>query len=357
MQDAQKRIISDIHSQEGQKLDLRGLTKDELEQLVADMGERPFRAKQINAWRHRPIASYDEMTNLPLSLRDRLQQKAELYQVSVAEKYVSKKDGTVKYLLRLYDGECVECVVMRYHHGLSVCISTQVGCAMGCRFCASTIGGKKRDLLAGEILSEVIFAQQDMGERISNIVLMGIGEPLDNFENVRRFLINVNDSEGLGIGYRHISLSTCGLVSGIDRLAELNLPITLSISLHAPDDETRSKIMPVNRKYDIDALIQACRRYQAVTGRRISFEYAMIAGLNDSGGHAGALAVLLRGLLSHVNLIPVNPIAERNFCKSNAAAIQKFVQILEAKGIPVTIRRELGSDISASCGQLRKKHL
>lgn len=337
--------------------DLRSFTLPELTELLTGQGEAKFRAKQVFAWLQKPVRSFEEMTNLPLSLREKLGQLGCIRSVRIAERYISKKDGTVKYLLELDDGECVESVVMRYHHGLTICISSQVGCAMGCNFCASTIGGKKRNLTAGEILGEVIFVQQDIGERIGNIVMMGIGEPLDNLDQVSAFLENVNRAEGLGIGYRHISLSTCGLVDGIDALAKQKLPITLSISLHAVDDEMRSSMMPVNRKYPLSELLAACRRYQASTGRRISFEYAMIDGVNDTPACAEKLARLLEGLQCHVNLIPVNPVRERNYRKSKPETIQAFIEILQRKHIPATVRRELGSDISASCGQLRQKRL
>lgn len=337
--------------------DLRSFTYEELEAFLRKHGEARFRAGQVFGWLHKGVQSFDEMTNLSKPLREKLARVSTLSRAHIAEKFVSKLDGTVKYLIGFEDGECVETVVMRYHHGVTVCISSQVGCAMGCGFCASTIGGKKRDLLAGEILLQVLLAQDDIGERISNIVMMGIGEPLDNFENVRRFLINVNDSRGLNIGYRHISLSTCGLVDGIDKLAEMDIPITLSISLHAPNDAVRSRTMPVNRRYPIGELIAACKRYQAVTTRRISFEYAMIDGVNDSAADAAELAQLLKGMLCHVNLIPVNNVAERNFTKSSRAAIEKFIQVLEKAGITATVRRSLGADISASCGQLRQKRL
>ena len=339
------------------KPDLRSFTYEELEAFLLELGEKRFRAGQVFAWLSKGAQSFDEMTNLSKPLREKLAQTSMLSRAHIAEKYVSKIDGTVKYLIEFDDGECVETVVMRYHHGVTVCISSQVGCAMGCGFCASTIGGKKRDLLAGEILLQVILAQDDIGERISNIVMMGIGEPLDNFENVRRFLINVNDARGLNIGYRHISLSTCGLVDGIDRLAQMDIPITLSISLHAPNDEIRSRTMPVNRRYPIRELLAACRRYQAVTTRRISFEYAMIDGVNDSAADAAELARLLKGILCHVNLIPVNTVAERSYRRSSTAALKRFISVLEEAGIPATVRRTLGADISASCGQLRKKRL
>ena len=276
-------------------------------------------------------------------------------ELEIQEKYVSKIDGTTKYLFRLEDGNCIESVVMYYKHGISICISSQVGCRMGCGFCASTIGGLYRSLTPGEILNQVIFAGKDIGERISNIVMMGIGEPLDNFDNVVKFLHNVNHPDGVGIGYRHISLSTCGLADKIYRLAEEKLPITLSVSLHAPNDEIRSSIMPVNRAFSIAELMKACRSYIEATTRRISFEYSLISGVNDTPECARELARLLRGMLCHVNLIPVKPVAERGFKKGTRAEIDAFLNTLLSLGINATVRRELGSDISASCGQLRKR--
>ncbi len=341
-----------------EKVDLRSLTYEELEAFIVQAGEKKFRTQQVFSWLHEKcVSSMDEMTNLSKAFRETLQGISYISSVGILEKYVSKKDGTVKYLMRLADGECIETVVMEYHHGTTICISSQVGCRMGCRFCASTLGGKKRDLLAGEILGQIYAAQKDLQKRISNIVMMGIGEPLDNFENVRKFLLLVNDERGLNIGYRHISLSTCGLVAGIAKLAEMDIPITLSISLHAPNDAIRTSMMPVNKMHNIDELLKACRDYQRVTGRRISFEYAMCDGVNDSAENAQELARRLSGMLCHVNLIPVNNVKERNYRKSKKENIEKFIEILGKSGITATVRRELGSDISASCGQLRQKTL
>lgn len=337
------------------KTDLLGLTYNELEEKILELGEKKFRARQIyDAVFSKGIKEISEITNLSLALRDKLSEKFYITNLSIEKKLVSKLDGTVKYLFALPDGECIESVVMKYNHGYTICISSQVGCAMGCRFCASTIGGKVRNLGAGEILAQVMCAQADMGIRISNIVMMGIGEPLDNFENVKRFLINVNDSRGLNIGYRHISLSTCGVVPKIAELAEMNIPITLSVSLHAVTNEKRSEIMPVNRKYPIEQLLEAIKKYQSVTGRRISFEYAMIKGKNDSKTDAEELALLLGGIMCHVNLIPVNSVSERGYEKPSTDTINKFIKVLESKKITATVRRELGSDINASCGQLRR---
>ena len=335
--------------------DIKSMTRAELAQELSGLGEPAFRAKQVFSWLHRG-ARFEEMTNLPKALRERLASEYELHLPEVARKQVSAKDGTVKYLWRLRDGHCVESVLMRYHHGNTVCISSEVGCAMGCAFCASTRGGLVRRLLPSEMLDQVLFTQLDSGLPVSNIVLMGIGEPLDNYDNVRRFLTLVNDPEGMNIGMRHISLSTCGLVEGIDRLAEENLQLTLSVSLHAPDDVLRSRLMPVNRRYDIETLLAACRRYFDKTGRRISFEYAMIDGQNDTPEMAALLIRRLRGLPAHVNLIPLNRIEESPLQPSTRQAVLAFQQALEAAGVTATVRRTLGSDIDASCGQLRKKY-
>ena len=338
-------------------IDLKDFEYDELTEYLLSIGEKKFRAEQIFSWLHRGAESYEEMTNLSKATREKLEKETYVSTLKIREKYVSQLDGTVKYLFELPDGNCIESVVMRYHHGLTICISSQVGCRMGCRFCASTIGGLYRSLTAGEILNQVIFAQKDIGERISNIVIMGIGEPLDNFDNIIKFLHNVNHEKGLNIGYRHITLSTCGVVPKIYDLAEENLPITLTISLHAPNNEIRDTIMPVNHKYKIDELIKACKYYYEKTGRRISFEYSLIHGVNDSTENAADLANLIKGMGAHVNLIPVNKVEERDFEKGSKAEINAFREKLEKMGINATIRRELGSDISASCGQLRKKVL
>lgn len=338
-------------------IDLRSLEFGELEELLKGMGEPKFRAKQIFSWLSMGVCEFDEMTNISKKTREKLMEKSYISKLTIREKYISKIDGTVKYLFTLDDGNCIETVVMRYKHGLSVCISSQVGCRMGCGFCASTIGGLYRSLTSGEILNQVIFAQKDIGERISNIVMMGIGEPLDNYDNVIRFLHNVNHPDGLNIGYRHISLSTCGLVDKINRLADEMLPITLSISLHAPNNEIRDKIMPVNKKYRVEELIKACKAYINKTGRRISFEYSLISGVNDSEENAYELYKLLKGMLCHINLIPVNHVEERDFHKGDEDSIKRFLNKLLSLGMNATVRRELGSDISASCGQLRKKVL
>lgn len=335
--------------------DLKSMTPAELTAWCKDQGQPAFRGKQIFQWFSRGISSVEEMTDLPKALRTKIDQEGGVSPLTVERKQVSKLDGTIKYLWRLSDGNCIETVLMRYHHGNSVCISSQVGCAMGCAFCASTVGGRVRNLTAGEILDQVIFTQKDSGLPISNIVLMGIGEPLDNYDHVRKFLTLVNHPDGMNIGMRHISLSTCGLIKGIDRLAEEGLQLTLSVSLHAPDDETRSSLMPVNRATGVDALFAACRRYFEKTGRRISYEYAMIDGVNDTPRQAALLADRLEGTVAHVNLIPLNHVEESSLQPSSRVAA--FQRKLEKRGVTATVRRRLGSDIDASCGQLRRKAL
>ena len=334
-------------------IDLKSLTQEELTQALKEMGEPAFRGKQVFTWLYRGVTSFDEMSNLPKALREKLKEQCILTVPTVARKQVSKLDGTIKYLWELADGNCIETVLMQYHHGNTVCISSQVGCRMGCAFCASTIAGKVRDLTPGEMLDQVIFVQKDSGLPVSNIVLMGIGEPMDNLDNVLRFLELVNHPEGQNIGMRHISLSTCGVVPGIERLAEGDLQLTLSVSLHAPDSETRSKIMPVNRAWDVEELFRACHRYFQKTGRRISFEYAMIDGVNDHDWQADLIAEKLRGMPGHVNLIPLNDVAESPLKPSKRVAA--FQKRLESHGLTATVRRSLGGDIDASCGQLRRK--
>ena len=329
------------------------MTLEELTQWFKDQGEPAFRAKQVFRWLYRGVTSFDEMSDLSKGLRQKLKDTCILSVPKVARKQVSQIDGTIKYLWELGDGNCIETVFMRYKHGNTVCISCQVGCRMGCAFCASTLAGKVRDLTPGEMVDQVLFTQLDSGEPISNIVLMGIGEPLDNFDTVIRFLTLINHPDGMNIGMRHISLSTCGLVEKIDKLAEYGLQLTLSVSLHAPDDETRSKIMPVNRYVGVDRLMDTCRRYFQTTGRRISYEYAMIDGVNDSDWQADRLAHLLKGTGGHVNLIPLNNVEESPLKPSRRVAA--FQKRLESHGVTVTVRRRLGSDIDASCGQLRRK--
>ncbi len=338
-------------------IDLKDLEYAELAAFVADMGEAKFRAKQIFSWLLKGVTDFSEMTDISKELRAKLEEKAYVSTLEIRKKLVSKLDKTTKYLFELEDGNCIESVVMYYNHGITICISSQVGCQMGCKFCASTIGGKVRDLKSSEILNQVIFAEKDLGERIGNIVIMGIGEPLDNFDNIVKFLHNVNDPNGLNIGYRHISLSTCGIVPKIYELANLNLPITLSVSLHAPNDEIRDKLMPVNKKYRIAELIKACKDYIKTTKRRISFEYSLVDGINNSLENADELSRLVSGMLCHINLIPVNKIEERDFESGSKNAIHAFCNRLAENGINATVRRELGSDINASCGQLRKKDI
>ena len=336
-------------------INLKSQTLEEMTATLKEMGEPAFRGKQVFTWLHKGVTSFDEMSNLSKPLREKLKEQCYITAPSVARKQVSKLDGTVKYLLRMADGNCIETVVMRYHYGNTVCVSTQVGCRMGCRFCASTQAGRVRNLEAGEICSEIYTAQKDIGERISHIVLMGIGEPLDNMDNVLRFLELVNSPHGLNIGMRHISLSTCGVVPGIDALAEKQLQLTLSVSLHAPDSETRSRIMPVNRAYDVEELFAACHRYFRKTGRRISFEYAMIDGVNDHDWQAELIARKLKGMPGHVNLIPLNDVVESPYKPSKR--VGAFQQKLESLGVTATVRRSLGGDIDASCGQLRRKEM
>lgn len=336
--------------------DILSLTLEELSEQFAQLGIQKFRAKQVYEWLHKHLAmSYDEMSNLPKSLREELNEKFPLHNCEIARKQVSKLDNTVKYLFKLHDGDYIESVVMKYKYGYTICVSSQVGCKMGCAFCASTLGGFKRSLLPGEILSQLYCAQRDLGERISHIVLMGMGEPLDNYDNVMRFLALVTDEKGVNISMRNISLSTCGIVPKIEDLLKKHLQLTLSISLHAPSDELRSKIMPVNKRYPVDELLDICRKYVNETSRRISFEYSMLSGVNDSDECAKLLASKLKGMLCHVNLIPVNEVAESPFRPSSPERIERFVEILGKSGINATVRRKLGSDIDASCGQLRLK--
>ena len=334
--------------------EIKALTLSELKTALED--QPAFRAKQVYTWLHRGVRSFDEMTDLPKALREKLAENWLLTVPEPVRRQESKLDGTVKYLWRLHDGNCVETVLMKYHHGNTVCISSEVGCPMGCAFCASTIGGLVRKLSPGEMLDEVLFTELDSGQPVSNIVLMGIGEPLDNYDNVCRFLELVNSGEGMNVGMRHISLSTCGIVPRILELAESRLQLTLSVSLHAPDDETRSRIMPVNRRWPVDELLAACREYYAKTSRRISFEYAMIRDVNDSPETARLLLKKLKGLPAHVNLIPLNNVEESPLKPSSRETVLRFQKLLEDNGVACTIRRTLGGDIDASCGQLRRKY-
>ncbi|HBL84021.1 MAG: 23S rRNA (adenine(2503)-C(2))-methyltransferase [Clostridiales bacterium GWF2_38_85] len=336
--------------------DIKSATINEIKEFMTSIGESAYRAEQIFVWLSRG-ADFDEMTNIPVALRNKLKEKCYLPKVEIERKLISKIDETIKYLFKFSDGEMVETVLLSYKHGNSICLSTQVGCRMGCSFCASTMNGLSRNLTASEILEQITATERDSGCDVQSIVLMGIGEPLDNYDNVLKFLHLVNDKNGLNIGMRHISLSTCGLVDKIKMLAKENLQITLSISLHAPNDKIRSLIMPIAKKYSIDELFTACREYTETTGRRISYEYAMIAGVNDSPECARELGRRLFGTLTHVNLIPLNPVEEKSYNKSDKNVISDFTKVLEEYKIRVTVRRRLGSDINASCGQLRNKQL
>ena len=335
--------------------DICSLTLPELQTQMTELGEKKFVASQIFKWLHQAKAvSFDEMTNISKSLREKLKKSYAIYGCTIEKKLVSVYDKTVKYLFRLHDAERIESVVMHYKYGHTICVSSQVGCKMGCTFCASGIAGYVRDLLPGEILSQIYTAERDLGIMISHIVMMGVGEPLDNYDNVLCFLRLVTDENGKRLSMRNISLSTCGIVPGIYRLLEENLQLTLSVSLHAPNDEIRRKTMPVAKRYSMEELLGACRDYTARTHRRISFEYAMISGVNDSDENARELARRLRGMLCHVNLIPVNSVKERDYVKSSAERMKSFISVLENNHINVTVRRTLGSDINASCGQLRR---
>ncbi len=340
------------------KTDLRSMDSAELEQFIIEMGEPGFRAKQLFEWIHgKHAADFAEMTNLPKTLREKLESTAKLPRTEVVRKLVSQKDGTRKYLFALENGSVIESVLMKYEYGNTVCISTQAGCRMGCQFCASTLDGVERSLTAGEMLSQVYEIQKDCGERVSGVVLMGSGEPLDNYENVLKFLRLINDRKGQNMGQRHITLSTCGLIDKIYELAEENLQITLAVSLHAPNDGIRNSIMPISRANPMDTLLSACRAYVEKTKRRITFEYAMMQGVNDSDACARELAGRLRHMLCHVNLIPVNDVKERAFVKSSDERVRRFAAILQDNSVETTVRRRLGSDIDAACGQLRRGYL
>lgn len=337
-------------------IDIKSMSLDELTDFIVGNGFPKFRAKQVKSWLNKNISSFEEMSNISSDLQNFLKTSCYISVASIAKKLVSSYDNTVKYLFKFNDGECVESVVMSYKHGYSICISTQVGCKMGCTFCATGKSGFSRSLTPSEMLNQIETAQQDLNIRISNIVLMGMGEPLDNFDNVVKFLMLVSSDDGLNIGMRHITLSTCGLVPKIYDLANLHLGITLSVSLHAPNDQIRTKTMPIARKYSIDELLKACRDYFKITGRRVTFEYSMISGVNDSDANARELANRLKGMSCHVNLIPVNTVEGTGYIKSNINRQQRFIDILAEKNITATVRRTLGSDINASCGQLRRNH-
>jgi len=337
------------------KQDIKSMLPDELQAYFESIGERPFRAGQVFKWLHTGVRTFGEMTNLSENLRQKLDDEFYITVPEVDKKQVSQLDGTVKYLWKTMDGNAIESVLMRYEHGNTVCISTQIGCRMGCAFCASAIGGLVRDLAPSEMLDQVLFSQIESGLKVSNVVLMGIGEPLDNFDNVIRFLQLLTHPSGMNIGARHITLSTCGIIENIDKLGGFGIQLTLSVSLHAPDDETRSRLMPANRNVGIDKLIETCNRYFRNTGRRVSYEYALIDGVNDTPDHAKLLADKLKG--SHLNLIPLNDVSERPLRASSAENAKAFAKILDQRGINYTFRRRLGGDIDASCGQLRGRHL
>ena len=338
------------------RIDILSLTLDELTSVLTEMDEKKFRAKQIYSWLHiKCVTDFESMSDISAQLRSKLKEKFCIKSLFIVKRLESKRDNTVKYLYRLPDGNHIESVLMEYEHGNTICVSTQVGCKMGCRFCASTIAGYKRDLLPSEMLAQIYSAERDSGRKIGGAVLMGIGEPLDNFDNVMRFLELLSSKDGMNMSLRHVSLSTCGLVPKIYELSKLGLGLTLSISLHASDNKSRSEIMPVNDRYDINELLKACRHYFSITGRRISFEYALIDGHNDSREDAARLAKLLDGFICHVNIIPVNKIKERNFTSDRKSA-QRFRGYLEELGVNATVRRTLGADIDAACGQLRREY-
>ena len=338
--------------------DIKSMTLEELRQALTGLGEKPFRAKQLYEWIHRKLAvSYDEMTNLSKHLREKLEKEYPLTVLEAVDVQVSKQDGTCKYLFRLEDGNVIESVLMRYHHGDSVCISSQVGCRMGCKFCASTIGGLTRNLRSSEMLDQIYRIQRLSQERVSNVVVMGTGEPLDNYENLLRFIELLTGEDGLHISQRNLTVSTCGLVPKIRQLADEKLQITLALSLHAPNDEKRKELMPIAYKYTMDEVLDACRYYFQKTGRRITFEYSLVRGVNDFEEDACQLAGQIQDINCHVNLIPVNPVKERSFRQSTRQAVENFKIKLEKCGINVTIRREMGSDIDGACGQLRKSYL
>ena len=341
-----------------EKINISNFTLEELEEYITSLDEKKFHAKQIFKWIHKMgVVSFDEMTDISKSLRDKLKENAYILDMEILQCQKSKKDGTMKFLIKLVDGCAIESVFMVYNHGNTLCVSTQVGCKMGCKFCASTKEGFERSLIASEIEGQILTVERYTEKKISNVVYMGIGEPLDNYDNVIKSIKLINHPYGLNIGARHISLSTCGIVPNIYRLADENIQCTLSISLHATTDEKRREIMPIANRYSIDELLTACKDYIKKTGRRISFEYALIYGKNDSYEDAMGLVKLLRGMIAHVNLIPVNEIKEKDYKKASEKSIEKFMNTLNSCGIVTTVRRELGSDIDAACGQLRKKYI
>lgn len=341
-----------------EKTDIKSMDLEKLTSFVASLGEKPFRAKQLYEWMHKKLASdYDEMTNLPKSLKEKLLQSAAFTSLVVVDEKISQIDGTRKYLFSLSDGNIIESVLMKYNHGNSVCISSQVGCRMGCRFCASTLDGLERNLTASEMLDQIYRIQKLTGERVSNVVVMGSGEPMDNYDNLIDFIRLLTDENGLNISQRNITVSTCGIVPGIKKLANEDLQITLALSLHAPNDEVRKTLMPIAKRYSLSEVLPACQEYFEKTGRRLTFEYSLVSGVNDNLKEAKALADLLKGINGHVNLIPVNPIKERDYMQSDRKAILDFKNYLEKNGINVTIRREMGRDINGACGQLRKSFI
>lgn len=341
-----------------EKTDIKSLNLEELTAYMVSIGEKPFRARQLYEWIHQKLAAdFNEMTNLSNALKEKLQQSAVLTSLTVVEEKISQIDGTRKYLFSLSDGNIIESVLMKYKHGNSVCISSQVGCRMGCRFCASTLDGLERNLSPAEMLDQIYRIQKLTGERVSNVVVMGSGEPMDNYDNLIQFIRLLTDENGLNISQRNVTISTCGIVPGILRLAEENLQITLALSLHAPNDEVRKTLMPVANRYPLKDVLEACRTYFEKTGRRLTFEYSLVSGVNDNLKEAAALSALLRNQHGHVNLIPVNPIKERDYVQSDRRAIEAFKNLLEKNGINVTIRREMGRDINGACGQLRKSFL
>lgn len=339
------------------KIDLRSLTLEKLKTELEKMGEKAFRAKQIYSWLHqKQVASFDEMTNLSKALRKKLEDNYVIKNLKIVEKLVSKEDNTIKYLFDIGDNIVIESVLMRYSYGNAVCISSQAGCRMGCTFCASTVDGLERNLIPGEMAGQIYEIQRDIGERISNIVIMGSGEPLDNYDNVIDFLEIIHSKEGNNLSHRHITLSTCGLVDKIYKLSKENLQITLAISLHAPNNDIRQNTMPIAKRYDFTSLIKAAKDYANTTKRRVTFEYALIKGVNDREEDARELSSKLKGIMCHVNLIPVNDVKENNYIRSTEENIKHFAEILQSSGIETTIRRKLGSDINAACGQLRKSY-
>lgn len=341
-----------------EKLDIKLFSQEELINEMVHLGEKPFRGRQLYEWIHKKLAvSFDDMTNLSKTFREKLDKQYELIPLEMVDRKTSQLDGTSKFLFQLKDNQVIESVLMKYKHGNSVCISSQVGCRMGCRFCASTLGGLERNLTSSEMLSQIYEIQRISGERVSNVVVMGTGEPLDNYDNLLKFIHMISDENGLNISQRNITVSTCGLVEKIKALAEEKLQITLAISLHAPNDTIRKELMPVANKYNMDDIMEICEYYYKQTGRRISFEYSLVKGVNDREENAQELIKRLKGMNCHVNLIPVNPIKERDYTHAEDKYIQKFKNILEKNRINVTIRREMGRDIDAACGQLRKSYI